>query len=137
MLEAQQLGSSTSQLLYARIDEPRFAQVYSMRGRWSLLDGLNLVPKTGAIEVSAPEMAAAGTLATRAEHHDLDIAPLPSDVADLQQVASTIRDAASDILGTVLHGERAILLPVCAMVDDVCRSMCAKRMKQVQQPGCP
>ena len=110
IVESHLVAGTASQLLYARIEAPRFAKIYSAKGRWALLDHMLLtsapiaassaaaaaapVPSSGAPAARAPS-AAAGSCQQRS-----------SGGVELGQVVQAVKRAAADILGEELDGER-------------------------------
>lgn len=98
--ESHLVAGAASQLLFARIDAPRFAKIYSTKGRWSLLDQLLLTaaPATAA----APEHLAAGQ-PPAAPAAAAKTPGRPTGLS-LEAVAQAIRSAAADVLGQDLEG---------------------------------
>lgn len=98
--EAFVAAGTGSQMIYARIEVPRFTRIYSAKGRWSLLghlsDAAGLPAQHGgriSLEAAAP--APPSTTAPR----------IPA--MDLEQIMQLVKNSASDILGEELQGEIA------------------------------
>ena len=87
------------QLLYARIDAPRFAKIYSAKGRWSLVDQLLQAPAA----TQAPAAAVPRAVATAPTPGTSGAAPAPA--VSLQQVEQAVRAAAADVLGDEPAGD--------------------------------
>ena len=93
ILEAQLAAGTASQMLFARINAPRFAKLYSTRGRWGLLDHVLLAPETTSTAATLEATAAAATAPSSGSH---------SAGIGLQQVEQAVKQAAADILGEQL-----------------------------------
>lgn len=105
--ESHATAGAASQLVYARIDAPRFSKIYSAKGRWGLLDSMLLTPAAAAadagstraaraVSTAAPAAATAGASAGSSKQ---------TPAMDLQQVEQAVKRAAADILGEELGGE--------------------------------
>jgi hypothetical protein len=105
--ESHATAGAASQLVYARIDAPRFSKIYSAKGRWGLLDSMLLTPAAAAadagstraaraVSTTAPAAATAGASAGSSKQ---------TPAMDLQQVEQAVKGAAADILGEELGGE--------------------------------
>jgi hypothetical protein len=104
LAKAFKLGGVVARLLYARIDAPRFASIYSAKGRWSLLDDLTSVPQaslpTAARQTRVKAVGKTAVLAND-EKPSYRSAHKMMDLADIEQV---ICRAAID-LGIAFDGE--------------------------------
>lgn len=110
--EAYHAAGSASQLLYARLDTPRFSKIYSAKGRWSLLDQLLLTaaPAGASSLLSLPHEGHTGAQRP-------SLARGQNRSWGLEQVAGVVRGAAADILGAQLGGEcgcrTSVLIVLC------------------------
>lgn len=82
-------------LVFARIDAPRFAQLYTAKGRWSLVDSMLSTPETAGPQ-SVAVVTAAGAAGGSAPPHQEAGKPALSPAA----VEELVRRTAGDILGT-------------------------------------
>lgn len=96
--ESHLAAGTAPHLVFARIDAPRFAKIYSAKGRWGLLDQLMHVSASEAPPPEAAPSASAGPAP----------AALPAvgggssrhaAAVSLEQVAQAVRAAAADVLG--------------------------------------
>lgn len=108
VLESLMAVGATSQLLYARIDAPRFAGINSAKGRWSLLDWLLLTPENRAIlapDLLAPAPASAHVPAGPATSSGQQQQQQPGGHSmGLGAVVEVVKRVAADILGSELEG---------------------------------
>ena len=103
--ESHATAGAASQLVYARIDAPRFAKIYTAKGRWGLLDSMLLTTAAadagsaraaGVISAAAPGAGVTGPSGGSGKQ---------SPALELQQVEQAVKRAAADILGEELGGE--------------------------------
>jgi len=94
--EAALIAGTAPQVLFARLDAARFAQLYTAKGRWSLLDNTLMVPMQDAPQRTMQ-------ISTSMPGNDSSEKPsvVPSQPGmTLSEVQEVIRKAAQDILGT-------------------------------------
>jgi hypothetical protein len=101
LAEGLAAAGAAAQLVFARIEAPRFAQLYTAKGRWSLLDGM-LAADAAAAPAAAPLPGGPAPAAPRgAERPAAPAAP----ALQLEAVEAVVRNTAADILGEALEGE--------------------------------
>ncbi len=113
IFESFKTAGCASQLMFARIDAPRFATIYSAKGHWGLLDQLlytaadAIAPMNDAASsLSGPSRASTALLFSNDQSNDLNRLAHASTI-DLQQVVHAVKKAAAEILGAELGGARA------------------------------
>lgn len=102
--EAALLAGTSGGLVYARIDPQRFAQIYTAKGRWSLIEDM-----AGRRRQHPP----AATLPQQQQQHASTVAALSAGAGgptstlagmDMEAVKTAIRETASNLLGVAIGG---------------------------------
>lgn len=95
MQDAVLVAGNAANMVYARIDAPKFVQLYTAKGRWSLLDSALQSDHSSTITISANTVssASASTMVPTAS------VKRSIRTTTLESVAKIIRSAARDILG--------------------------------------
>ena len=102
--ESHAAAGGASQLVYARIDAPRFSRIYSAKGRWGLLDSMLLT--SAAADAGSTRAAATTSVAAQAAAATgASGGSKQTPAMELQQVEQAVKRAAADILGEDLGGE--------------------------------
>lgn len=101
--EAGVAAGSVPQMVYARIDIPRFTSIYSAKGPWALLRSLSAVDaRSQSAALPAPSHAAAAQAPAVT-------AGVQKPAVALEAVTKVVRDAALSILGAdSIEGARSI-----------------------------
>lgn len=104
---SRQAAGAASQLLYVRASITRFAEIYSSKGRWSLLDGALLVPQT------CPDDICGQNSSRSAEAHEIAKCPNLANkrcVAglSLQEVEREVNTALTSVLGVGIEGKQFV-----------------------------
>lgn len=109
------MAGTASQLVYARINVPRFAQIYSAKGRWGLLDRLLLTaePHPDASRTAAATPSGLGQPVLPAAAPGRSAMPAasgshgsqPAAGMSLAQVQQAVQTAVGNILGQDTTGE--------------------------------
>lgn len=113
--QAHLAAGAASQLVYARINAPRFAQIYSAKGRWGLLDYLLLTaePHPDASRTAAATLTGLGQPVLPAAAPGRSATPAaigsygsqPAAGMSLVQVQEAVQTAVGNILGHDTTGE--------------------------------
>ena len=114
-------AGTAPQMVYARIEAPRFAQLYTAKGRWSLLDSM-LTTSSSAAASAGIEERSSGDAVTA----DRGVAP-PAAAAprkalvQLHSVEAVVRKTAADILGEAMDGEHClnVYVHVCIFASNL------------------
>lgn len=97
MQDAVLVAGNTANMVYARIDAPKFVQLYTAKGRWSLLDSALQNDHSSTITISATTVGST-TASTMAMVSAANVQRSASTMT-LESVAKVIRSVARDILG--------------------------------------
>eukprot|EP00887_Chlorella_sp_A99_P003341 scaffold26.g3341.t1 len=99
VLESVATAGTVDRLVYARIISPRFARIYTAKGRWSLVDSLHMT--CSGSTVSVPDQPPVGGPAGKLPAQQQQKAP---SALELDEVLHVVRQAVGDVLGTELEG---------------------------------
>ena len=94
-------AGNAPQMVYARIDAPKFVQLYTAKGRWSLVDAALQVPPVELSVAKITQQPTVGSLSTVGAPNSGLTGANNSRVATSASVAGVIRKVAKDILGDV------------------------------------
>lgn len=111
IFDSFQAAGCVSQLMFARIDAPRFATIYSAKGHWGLLDQLLFTAAPAAASMAEaldrpsglPQPSASPSLPSNRNANLGRQTHAPS--TDLQHIVHVVKKAASDVLGQDLDGK--------------------------------